>query len=207
MLSTCILHRLPLKFPGAFNVELNTKPVYHCSFQSLAWLCLGFAFLIPPGPVVLSMRKHLIISPKGPLRWEEVDVCALHFRCCQVEFIIGLFLSIRESGWKKERGFGWEVREGDWSLTGGPEEIGPSSIGNHYGNTIALSGIMQRRGRGHAGKGRKQHDVDAFFLDAGRSPQKSKPGYFVTRAVLWSRESPKAVMSGMECSFSWCGHR
>lgn len=44
--------------------------------------------------------------------------------------------------------------------------------------------------------GREQHDVDAFFLDGGRSPQKSSLKYPVTRAVLWSRESPKRCCVG-----------
>lgn len=59
------------------------------------------------------------------------------------------------------------------SLTGDLRETGLSSKGNHYGNMIVLSGIRERRGRGRAGEGRKQRDVDAFFLDGGRSPQKS----------------------------------
>lgn len=49
---------------------------------------------------------------------------------------------------KKEEGQRREI--GDRSLTGGPGETGLSSEGNHYGNTIALSGIMERRGEEEA---------------------------------------------------------
>lgn len=43
---------------------------------------------------------------------------------------------------------------GDRSMTGGPGETGLSSKGIHYGNTIALSGIMERRGEEEAMRAR-----------------------------------------------------
>lgn len=39
-----------------------------------------------------------------------------------------------------------------------------SSKGIHYGNTIALSGIMERRGRGHAGDCQELRDVEVFLF-------------------------------------------
>lgn len=62
---------------------------------------------------------------------------------------------------------------------------------------IALSGIMDWREEEEAmraGKGQEQHDVDAFFLDGGRSPQKSCLKYPVTRSVLWCGESPQKLL-------------
>lgn len=51
---------------------------------------------------------------------------------------------------------------GDQSMTGGPGKTGLSSKGIHYGNTIALSGIMERRGEEEALPARPGSSVMLF---------------------------------------------
>lgn len=94
------------------------------------------------------------------------------------------------AGKKKERRAWKRSKRRDLSLTRGPQETDLSSKGIHYGKMIALSGIIQRRRRSHTG--RKQHDVNAFFLDGGCSPQKFSPKNSGSRGTLWFKECPKS---------------
>lgn len=51
------------------------------------------------------------------------------------------------------------MRAGIRALTGGPRETGLSSKGIHYGNAIALSGIMEQRVEEEAVQARTQSSM------------------------------------------------
>lgn len=75
---------------------------------------------------------------------------------------------------------------------GGTGETGLSSTGIYYGNPIALSGIMERRGRGHAGEA----ESSVMLMLFSWKEEKSSLKYSVTRAVLWFGEIPKSCYVG-----------
>lgn len=99
----------------------------------------------------------------------------------------------KKSSWGEKRrdGFGREVK--------GRTE---AWLGARKRQTFPLKGFImvkryhvwdnEKERKRPTGKGSEQHDVGAFFLDGGCSPQKSSPRNSGTRDTLWFKECPKS---------------